>query len=114
MMTDKEIREYLSSYKLLRLRAKFRYERIDFFRKYNTAGEHCEMLAREAEELIAEGRKIESAIDSLAEPSRTILRLRYIEDYTLEETADRLYYSCRWTSQLQAKAIDDFRKAVKE
>lgn len=114
MMTDKEIREYLSSYKLLRLRAEWRHKKINFFRKYNAAGEYCEILARQAEELIAEGQKIENVIDSLTEPSKTVLRLRYIEGRTLEETADRLHYAYRWTARLQAKAIDDFRKAVKE
>lgn len=114
MMTDKEIREYLSSYKLLKLRAEWRYKKIDFFKKYNAAGEYCEMLARQAEELLAERRKIEGAIDALTEPSSTILRLRYIERCTLEETADRLHYTYRWTARLQAKAIDDFREAVKE
>ena len=114
MMTDKEIREYLSSYKLLRLRAEWRCKKIGFFEKYNAAGEYCEMLARQAEELLAERRKIEGAIDALTEPSSTILRLRYIEGCTLEETADRLHYTYRWTARLQAKAIDDFREAVKE
>lgn len=114
MITDKEIREYLSSYKLLKLRAEWRYKKIDFFEKYNAVGEYCEMLARQAEELLAERRKIEGAVDALAEPSSTILRLRYIEGRTLEETADRLHYTYRWTARLQAKAIDDFREAVKE
>lgn len=114
MMTDKEIREYLSSYKLLELRAEWRYKKIDFFEKYNAAGEYCEMLARQAEELLAERRKIEGAIDALTEPSKTVLQLRYIEGCTLEETADRLHYTYRWTARLQAKAIDDFREAVKE
>lgn len=113
-MTDKEIREYLSSYKLLELRAEWRYKKIDFFEKYNAAGEYCEMLARQAEELLAERRKIEGAIDALTEPSKTVLQLRYIEGCTLEETADRLHYTYRWTARLQAKAIDDFREAVKE
>lgn len=114
MMTDKEIREYLNSYNLLKLRAEWRYKKIGFFEKYNAAGEYCEMLARQAEELLAERRKIEGAIDALTEPSKTVLRLRYIEGRTLEETADRLHYAYRWTARLQAKAIDDFREAVKE
>ena len=113
-MTDKEIREYLSSYKLLRLRAEWRYKKIGFFKKYNAAGEYCEMLTRQAEELLAERRKIEGTIDTLTESSKTILRLRYIEGCTLEETANRLHYAYRWTARLQAKAIDDFREAVKE
>lgn len=72
MMTDKEIREYLSSYKLLKLRAEWRYKKIGFFEKYNTAGEYCKILARQAEELLAERRKIEGTINALAEPSSTV------------------------------------------
>lgn len=113
MMTDKEIRTYLSSHKLLMQRAELRYEKIRFYEKYNAVGEYRAILAHEAESLLAERRKIERTIDALSEPSKTILRLRYIEGHTLEETADKLHYAYRWTARLQAKAINDFREAVK-
>lgn len=58
----------LNSYKLLSLRADLRYEKISFYKKYNAAGEYCEVLARQAKELLAARDNINAVVDSLAEP----------------------------------------------
>ena len=84
MITEKEARNMLNSYKLLSLRADLRYEKISFYKKYNAAGE----------------------------PYRTVLYLRFIEGHTVEKTAEIMFYSYRWLMRLQATAIQEFRKAV--
>lgn len=112
MLTDAEARNMLDSYKLFSLRADLRYEKISFYKKYNAAGEYCEVLARQAEELLATQDNIKAVVDSLAEPYRTVLYLRFIEGHTVEKTAEIMFYSYRWLMRLQATAIREFRKAV--
>lgn len=102
----------LNSYKLLSLRADLRYEKISFYKKYNAAGEYCEVLARQAKELLAARDNINAVVDSLAEPHRTVLYLRFIEGHTVEKTVEIMFYSYRWLMRLQATAIQEFRKAV--
>ena len=106
----------LNSYKLFSLRADLRYEKISFYKKYNAAGEYCEVLARQAKEqakeLLAARDNINAVVDSLAEPYRTVLYLRFIEGHTVEKTAETMFYSYRWLMRLQATAIQEFRKAV--
>ena len=108
----------LNSYKLLSLRADLRYEKISFYKKYNAAGEieecteHTGMWARQAKELLAARDNINAVVDSLAEPYRTVLYLRFIEGHTVEKTAEIMFYSYRWLMRLQATAIQEFRKAV--
>lgn len=112
MLTDAEARNMLDSYKLFSLRADLRYEKISFYKKYNAAGEYCEVLASQAEELLATQDNIKAVVDSLAEPYRTVLYLRFIEGHTVEKTAEIMFYSYRWLMRLQATAIREFRKAV--
>ena len=112
MLTDAEARNMLDSYKLFSLRADLRYEKISIYKKYNAAGEYCEVLARQAEELRATQDNIKAVVDSLAEPYRTVLYLRFIEGHTVEKTAEIMFYSYRWLMRLQATAIQEFRKAV--
>ena len=81
MITEKEARNMLNSYKLLSLRADLRYEKISFYKKYNAAGEYCEVLARQAKELLAARDNINAVVDSLAEPYRTVLYSRFIEGH---------------------------------
>ncbi len=112
MLTDAEARNMLDSYKLFSLRADLRYEKIRFYKKYNAAGEYCEVLARQAKELLAVRDNIKTMVDSLAEPYRTVLYLRFIEGHSVEKTAEIMFYSYRWLMRLQATAIQEFRKAV--
>lgn len=88
----------LNSYKLLSLRADLRYEKISFYKKYNAAGEYCEVLARQAKELLAARDNINAVVDSLAEPYRTVLYLRFIEGHTVEKTAEIMFSQIAITS----------------
>ena len=53
----------LNSYKLFSLRTDLRYEKISFYKKYNAAGEYCEVLARQAKELLAARDNINAVVD---------------------------------------------------
>lgn len=62
--------------------------------------------------ILAVQDNIKAVVDTLAEPYRAVLYLRFIEGHTVEKTAEIMFYSYRWLMRLQATAIQEFRKAV--
>ena len=95
------MKELLSQYRLIGLRIQSRLERIAFFKGYPNTEEHCRRLYDEVKELKKTQEHIAGLIDSLSEPYKSVLRLRFIEGKTVEDTAEELHYSYRWLMRLQ-------------
>ena len=58
------------------------------------------------DELIAEQKKIEKAIATLADPvERALIGYKYIDGLTWEEVAEKINYSWQWTHKLHGKAL---------
>ncbi len=99
------MKELLSQYRLIGLRIQSRLERIAFFKGYPNTEEHCRRLYDEVKELKKTQEHIAGLIDSLSEPYKSVLRLRFIEGKTVEDTAEELHYSYRWLLRLQKNAL---------
>jgi len=54
------------------------------------------------------------AVDDLGEPGRTVLRMSFFEDRTLDEIASRLSCSRSWSSRLRRGALHDLRQRLPE
>ena len=80
----------------------------------NAASKHEAMLAKYAEKLNAldgELIEIENAISSLPHRERTLLRLHCIQGLTLEESAERMYYSTRTIDRIFESAVAILKSA---
>ena len=94
------------------IKSTMRRARSKNVRSTRAYGRGSTRTARQAKELLAARDNINAVVDSLAEPYRTVLYLRFIEGHTVEKTAEIMFYSYRWLMRLQATAIQEFRKAV--
>ena len=66
----------------------------------------AEELEQEAVRMRRTMKEIRSVIDTVPDESlRLLLELRYLSGYTLEETAERMNYSCRHVSRLHEAAL---------
>ena len=64
-------------------------------------------LRRQMEELISCRQAIRGAIEEIEDARlRHVLVLRYIEGLTLEDAADRMFYSWRQAQRLHGQALD--------
>lgn len=108
------MKNYLSQYRLIGLRVQSRLERIAFFKDYPNTEEHCRHLYDEVKELKKTQERIAGLIDSLSEPYKSVLGLKYVEGYTLEAIAEKLNYTYRWTQALQRQAIEVLKTSAEK
>lgn len=106
------MKNLLQQYRLIGLCVQSRLERIDFFREYPNAKEHCRQLGAEVKELKKTQERIAGSIDALPEPYKSVLRLRFIEGRTIETTAEELGLTPRWVQTLQKRALDFYEREV--
>lgn len=66
----------------------------------------------EIEELLQIQREIAESISLLLDDTKliTILEMRYLSGYRMEEIADSLIYSLRWIQRLHAEALAQMKK----
>ena len=63
---------------------------------------------RQAEAAVAY-RQIEAAVERMEDPKeKELLRLRYLQDLSWQEVADRMVYEISWVTRIHGKALEHF------
>ncbi len=64
-----------------------------------------ELYQTEADKLQGSLRATEQALNALPDRLRQVMRLRYVDGYTAEQTAEQLYFSVNTVNRMQRKAL---------
>lgn len=64
-----------------------------------------ELYQTEADRLQGSLQAAEQALDALPDDLRQLMRLRYLDGCTIEQTAERLYFSVNTVNRMQRKAF---------
>ena len=71
----------------------------------STAGTSGTVPETEAERLKGSLQAAEQALDALPDDLRQLMRLRYLDGCTIEQTAQPLYFSVNTVNRMQRKAF---------
>ncbi len=69
---------------------------------------------KQIEDVLQEMMGIEEAIQFLKQPYKTVIYMRYIDNFTMEQIADKLNYSCPRIYQLHSTGLKNLLDIVNE
>ena len=70
-------------------------------------------LSKSIEKLISTQKAITQTIEGLKNPKYSnLLTLRYLDNYTWDQIADEMYFTCQWVQELHKRALIEFEKKI--
>lgn len=115
-MSRDELKELLESYWYDNQYLKEKFKEVESFNKLTMNHSDSEFIIdtkenekSEIKKILEKKKFIESLIQQLQQPYRTILYMKYISFFTFDQIADKIHYSTKRIYQLHSDALNQLK-----
>jgi hypothetical protein len=119
-----DVKDILNRYSIIKIEIKYKRELLQYLQYYKSfTGKSSSArssisnlenyISKSIEKLISTQKAITQTIKGLKNPKYSnLLTLRCLDNYTWDQIADEMYFTCQWVQELHKRALIEFEKQI--